>query len=235
MAGQLFAQHGYHGTSTREIARIAGISENTLFRYFEHKEDLFWAALSESLSAMKPRQELLLSIAEGADPEIVLPQILGQFVDATMRDPEALNLIAAAFIERRWKAEAYCMEHLSPIFDAVRGYVTREIEMGRLRAFDPSMVTVALVTTVLVHCRLSRLVGGGAPPYADSREAVQEYSKFWVSLLTERDQHQVPLHNASEGAAQPQAAPADDAHQAGDRFGQLGTGELGTPAPVSAQ
>ena len=45
-AAQLFARQGYHGTSTREIARLADISENTLFRYFEHKEDLFWAAFA---------------------------------------------------------------------------------------------------------------------------------------------------------------------------------------------
>jgi AcrR family transcriptional regulator len=51
-AAQLFARQGYHGTSTREIAHLADISENTLFRYFEHKEDLFWTA---SLNA-KPRK-----------------------------------------------------------------------------------------------------------------------------------------------------------------------------------
>ncbi len=36
-AAQLFARQGYHGTSTREIARIAEVSENTLFRHFACK------------------------------------------------------------------------------------------------------------------------------------------------------------------------------------------------------
>ena len=34
-AGKLFARQGYYGTSTREIARLAGVSENTLFRHFD--------------------------------------------------------------------------------------------------------------------------------------------------------------------------------------------------------
>jgi AcrR family transcriptional regulator len=48
-AAQLFARQGYHGISTREIAHLTDISEDTLFRYFEHKEDLFWSALEGSL------------------------------------------------------------------------------------------------------------------------------------------------------------------------------------------
>lgn len=188
VAGQLFAHQGYHGTSTREIARIAEISENTLFRYFEHKEDLFWAALGGRLSGLKLRKELLLDMAECADPEVVFPQILGQLVDTLIRDPESLNLIAVAFIELRWKAEAFCFEYLGPLFAAVHGYMAMSIEAGRLRKFDPSMATAALAAMVMVHSRMSRLISGGPAPYADSREAVQAYSKFWLSLLSGQQQ-----------------------------------------------
>ena len=44
-AGKLFARQGYHGTTTREIARLADVSENTLFRHFDNKEELFWSSL----------------------------------------------------------------------------------------------------------------------------------------------------------------------------------------------
>jgi AcrR family transcriptional regulator len=198
VAGQLFAHQGYHGTSTREIARIAEISENTLFRYFGHKEDLFWAALGSRLSGLKLRKELLADITGAADPEIVLPQILGQLVDTLIRDPESLNLVAVAFIELRWKAEAFCFEYLGPMFAAVNGYLSASIEAGRLRRFDPSLVTAALTATVMVHSRLSRVISGGPSPYADSREAVQYYSKFWLSLLAG--------HGRSEGHIDDHAA-----------------------------
>src|SRR5579859_5223213 len=89
-AAQLFAKQGYHGTSTREIARLADISENTLFRYFEHKEDLFWAALRSRLSGLELRRDLLSGIAGDASPEIVLPQILTQLVDTAILKPELL-------------------------------------------------------------------------------------------------------------------------------------------------
>lgn len=37
---EIFAQKGYQGTSTREIAEKAGIAEGTIFRYFKTKKEL---------------------------------------------------------------------------------------------------------------------------------------------------------------------------------------------------
>lgn len=40
-ARMLFAERGYHGTATREIARVADVSETLLFRYYGSKAALF--------------------------------------------------------------------------------------------------------------------------------------------------------------------------------------------------
>ena len=39
-AVQLFSRQGFKGTSTRDIAQLAGVNEATLFRYFARKTDL---------------------------------------------------------------------------------------------------------------------------------------------------------------------------------------------------
>lgn len=38
---ELFIKKGYYGTSTREIAQIAGISSGLMFHYFKSKDDLY--------------------------------------------------------------------------------------------------------------------------------------------------------------------------------------------------
>ncbi len=37
---KLFVKHGFHGTSTAEIAKSAGVATGTLFHYFKTKEEL---------------------------------------------------------------------------------------------------------------------------------------------------------------------------------------------------
>jgi AcrR family transcriptional regulator len=200
-AAQLFARQGYHGTSTREIARLADVSENTLFRHFDHKEDLFWSALRSRSTGLKLRRDLLDGITGGDDPEVVLPKIIDLLVDTVIFKPELLRLIAVAFLELHWKTEAFCQEFLSPIFSAINHYVEMNIANERVRNLDPTMVTAALVTTVMTHAEISRLIDGDRLSYPGSREAASAYTKFWLDVLAPRPvQAQRPTQRSKRAA-----------------------------------
>ena len=49
-ARQLFAERGFYGATTREISRVAGVHETSLFRNFGSKEALFDAVFDAALS-----------------------------------------------------------------------------------------------------------------------------------------------------------------------------------------
>src|SRR5947209_3970637 len=184
VSAQLFARQGYHGTSTREIARIADLSENTLFRYFEHKEDIFWAALRHRLRGFQPKRELLDGLVRCESPETLLPKIVAQLVDSAVLHPEVLRLVMVAFLELRWKAAAVCGEFLSPIFSTVTGYLKANIEQGKLRNLDPTLITAAMVATVLAHPEIVRVLEKTEPAFTDNRAAIKIFSSFWLDVLT---------------------------------------------------
>jgi AcrR family transcriptional regulator len=185
-ASQLFARQGYHGTSTREIARLADVSENTIFRHFDRKDDLFWSALRARCSVMKFRRDLVEGMAEGEAPEVILPKIIELLADILNYSPELLRLIAVALLEMQWKADVFCDECLSPAFSAVSKYLATHVQNGRVRSLDPTMVTAALTTMVLVHPWLSRHSSSEKTMYADSRAAVRAYTTFWLDVLAPR-------------------------------------------------
>jgi len=47
VAADLFARHGYRGTTTARLAEAAGITEPILYRHFENKLDLFVTLVDE--------------------------------------------------------------------------------------------------------------------------------------------------------------------------------------------
>ena len=47
-ATEVFADYGVTGATTREIARVAGVSEVTLFRHFQSKEQLLVAVVKQA-------------------------------------------------------------------------------------------------------------------------------------------------------------------------------------------
>lgn len=179
----LFSRQGYHGTSTREIARLADVSEVTVFRYFEHKDEIFWSALQSSFSAIKPRLDSLDRTSHRGTPEIVLPEIISLLVDIATFSPELVRLIAVAFLELRGRAEDVCREHLTPLFAAISGYLTANIETGKVRNLNPAIVTAAIALTVIVQPELSKLVEGSHLSRLGGREAIDEYSTFWLNVL----------------------------------------------------
>jgi AcrR family transcriptional regulator len=54
-AQQLFAERGYRGTTTKDIAQNAGVSENLIFRYFTSKSELMLASVVNPLFATLQR------------------------------------------------------------------------------------------------------------------------------------------------------------------------------------
>lgn len=182
-AAQLFARQGYHGTSTREIARLADVSENTIFRHFERKEDLFWSALRARCSAMKLRRDMVDGMSDGDAPEVMLPKIVEFLADILNYSPELLRLIAVALLEMQWKADVFCDECLTPAFSTISTYLAANVQKGKVRDLDPTMVTAALTAMVLVHPWLSRHTTPGNTKYADSREAERAYTAFWLDVL----------------------------------------------------
>jgi AcrR family transcriptional regulator len=182
-AAQLFARQGYHGTSTREIARLAGISENTLFRHFESKENLFWTALRSGLAGWEISPDLLEDLQANRGPEVVLPRLVAQVIDTTILNPELLRLIAVASMEMRGKATTVCGEYLSPILATINRYLGANIELGRLRILDPSLLTAAIVTTALMYPVVSEFINGDTAPPSKNRDTIRALSRFWIDAL----------------------------------------------------
>ena len=65
---RLFAQKGFSGTRTKEIAKKAGISEALIFQHFKTKEGLYNEALKETLKGHPMVPEIVRHIGAPGRP-----------------------------------------------------------------------------------------------------------------------------------------------------------------------
>jgi AcrR family transcriptional regulator len=179
----LFSRQGYHGTSTREIARLADVSEVTVFRYFEHKEDIFLSALSTCFKSFKSRLASFDREAENRTPQTMLPHLMVLLVDTTTISPELFKLVAIAFLELHGRAEDLCLEQLTPLFSAIARYLSGCMERGELRNLNPGIVAAAMALLVVAQPELSKLIAGTGFLRMSGRESIDEYTKFWLKVL----------------------------------------------------
>jgi AcrR family transcriptional regulator len=90
-----FAEHGYEGASTEDIARRAGISQPYLFRLFGTKKELFKASVARCL---RETLELFQRAAEGKRGEAALQAIGDAYVQQLESDRVRLRAQMNAYV-----------------------------------------------------------------------------------------------------------------------------------------
>ncbi len=87
-AKKLFVQHGFKGTSTKQIAREAGISEMTLFRHFPTKERVFREVIQPLISFLDN-----LQFGDGHNLKTLVKQMLQDRLTFLCEERELVRLV----------------------------------------------------------------------------------------------------------------------------------------------
>ena len=94
----LFARRGFEGTTTRQLARAAGVSEALLFKHFPHKDSLYRAILETKIHDAEqalPLDDSLLLLPDEAFLRHIATRVMRR-VDA---DDTFLRLMLRSSIE----------------------------------------------------------------------------------------------------------------------------------------
>jgi TetR/AcrR family transcriptional regulator len=155
---RVFSERGFRGATIKEIAREAGIRSSALiYWYFEDKDDLFRAILTEFLPVVRR----VADTAELMDrpPEEVLQLIAGIFLD-TFDDPTTVRLFRVT-LSAAAASPGEIGQALEKAQREVLGFVTtylqRQVDLGRLRLHDPQSAARSFVGMLIVYV-LSREV-----------------------------------------------------------------------------
>jgi len=80
-ATQLFIQQGYHGLAMRQISEALGVSKAALYYYFEDKEELFLAILTDYLEEIETAIAAIHAQTESGAEQI------RRFVEMVLQQP----------------------------------------------------------------------------------------------------------------------------------------------------
>ena len=85
-----FADNGFENTSIQQIAKKAGISVGSIYKYFENKETMFSMVVHEGMSSL---EELLMSLAKSSEDILVKAEtIIRELLGYSRRHPELIKL-----------------------------------------------------------------------------------------------------------------------------------------------
>ena len=182
-AVQLFSRQGFAASSTHEIARLAGVSEVTVFRHFPRKRDLFWAATESRLRRLRISKELRARLEQNENPRTAIPGIVALLVETLQHQPEMLRLLYLSLFELENGADRILRKHLIPLFEPVREYLSRCASQGLIRDLEPGVAALGLAASVAAHQGLQLVLADENSSYASTDDAIVTYTEFWTKAL----------------------------------------------------
>lgn len=94
VALSLFIKRGIKSTTTKEIAKKAGIAEGTIYKHFKSKNDLAIELFTVNMDMF--REKLLENTSSYADPKDILKGLIQDFFDFAKKQPKSYSYIMEA-------------------------------------------------------------------------------------------------------------------------------------------
>jgi len=179
VASSLFAQKGFNGTTTREIARTAGISEALLFKYFPTKRALYAAIIA----AKSQLSQLMVSIEEAADKrdDVRVFTLIAGFRIHRGSDPSLLRLLLFSALEGHELSDIFFRNRHRVFYEFLAGYIARRTKEGTFRKVDPLLAAQSFIGMIVYHRLLHDIFG--VPAHCSPEEAVAGYVDVFLEGL----------------------------------------------------
>jgi AcrR family transcriptional regulator len=149
----LFSQKGFGGTTTREIAQAAGVSEAMVFRHFATKQELYTAILDHkacSGDAMNP-EEMVAEALKQKDDRGVFEQLALGALNHHECDPEFQRLLLHSALEGHELAEMFFEKFIRRVYELLGGYIAERQRDGAMVKMDPSIVVRCFIGMIIHH------------------------------------------------------------------------------------
>ena len=162
-AVNLFSRNGFRGTTTKEIAQAAGVSEAMVFRHFANKEALFTAILDDKgcregvgRFPWEDNEQLKRAIEERNDFEVFY-QIAISALNKHQSSVAFLRLLFYSALEEHQLAERFFGDFIERIYDFIADYIRQRQQDGAFRVIEPRLAVRAFLG-MLIHHSLNNLL-----------------------------------------------------------------------------
>lgn len=153
VAVSLFSQRGFGGTTTKEIAQAAGISEAMVFRHYATKQELYSAILDHkacSGDSMNPEQMVAEALKQKDDRAVFEQLALGALNHHEV-DPEFQRLLLHSALEGHELAQMFFEKFVRRVYELLGGYIAERQRDGAMVTVDPAIIVRSFIGMIIHH------------------------------------------------------------------------------------
>jgi AcrR family transcriptional regulator len=155
-AAVVFAEKGFHRATTKEIARTAGVSEGTIYNYFDSKADLLIGIMTRLAELEHLDQELADALQ--SDAQDFLVAIFRQRMGLVQQKDETIQAIMPEIFVNPALRERFYQQFAQPTTTLLEQYIQARVELGHIRPLNVPLA-VRAVQGMFVGLVVLRILG----------------------------------------------------------------------------
>lgn len=148
----LIRDKGYVATTTKDIARLAGVNECTLFRKFENKKDIVLQGVAQEKWRANVTPEIFRNVQWKLEPD--LEMFMNAYMDKIT--PDFVNLSIGLRAPQLYDETAPLIMKVPQAFvSSLKEYFEKMEEMGKLGHFDFESLAMTIFSSTFGYTFLS--------------------------------------------------------------------------------
>ena len=144
---RLFAEKGFRGATTRELAGALGVTEPVLYQHFATKRALYSAIIEEKAREASQDAGRLRALA-------------ATILDRYENDADLTRLLLFSCLERHELSELFFERLVQEFYKLVAGYIRHRIRAGAFRPLNPDIAARGLIGMIAYQGLMALLFPG---------------------------------------------------------------------------
>jgi AcrR family transcriptional regulator len=182
-AMELFAEKGFRGATTREIAGHLGISEALMFKYFPSKEALYRAILQKRTDGSEemffPKEAILAK-----DDRQVFRSIAAYLISKNTEDPTFMRLIQFSALEGHELSRIFFKNYVMEKTRILSEYIRQRIKEKAFKPVSPLLAARAFMGMIIHYVQSREIYGLKNVLKFSQKQAVDTFVDMFLNGLT---------------------------------------------------
>lgn len=179
---EVFSRKGFEGTTTKEVAAAAGVTEAIIFRHFPTKQALYTAVLDHHVESGE-LQEWLAEIKgwmHRNNDEEVLRSIARVILRSYRADTRYERVLLFAALEGHELGLAHNRQMVAPIYELLRDYFLRRQQEGAICDLHPGAIIGAIAGMTKNHAMMTQMFGYSTDGASDD-EVIESFVRITMN------------------------------------------------------
>lgn len=159
VATSLFSERGFRGTTTKQIAQAANVSEAIIFRHFATKEELYAAILDDKACGadFEETRAAMAKIMATGDDRAVFKTLASQMLQHHEDDQQFMRLLLYSALEGHELFRMFWDRNVRVLAEFLRGYTRERQRRKAFRNLDPKIIVRAFTGMIMHHSLVNNL------------------------------------------------------------------------------